>query len=429
MQIRRYLLVLPLTALAITQPVLSQAEDWPTFRGANRTAISNETDLLDAWEQNGPKLLWSSKGAGSGYASTAVSAGRIYTLGDNPSTSNAPGQFVSCFDLETGKQLWIAQTGPAWNGHPSQPSWNGARCTPTVDDNRLYVINADGTLFCLSTSGKIVWQKSLVKELGGKKHDSWGYGESPLVDGDRLICTPGGSEATLVALDKSSGELIWKCSRPDDVGAGHSSVVITHVGGKKIYVQNTAGGPMGVDAESGELLWDYDIPAPVAFIPTPVVRDDYVFTVAGYGTGGALLQQIVGRDGKVSVKEIYGLNRELDTKHGGVILVGDYLFAGNQDRNQIYCANFLTGEVVWKKRGSGTGSTTVMFADGKLIARFQNGTVALAKISSDGYEEVSSFQTPGSGRGAMPSWAHPVVSDGKLLLREDDVVLCYDIKG
>jgi len=404
-------------------------EDWPTFRGSNRTAISSETGLLDQWNRNGPKLLWSSQGAGSGYASTAVVSGRVYTLGDNPSTTSEPGQYVTCYDLNTGEQLWMTQAGPAWNGHPSQKSWNGARCTPTIDGDRLYVINADGTLYCLGTDGKLQWQKSLVSDLGGKKHDSWGYGESPLVDGGLLVCTPGGSDATLVALDKVSGELVWKSSRPGDVGAGHSSVVITRVGDRKIYVQNTAIGPMGVDAESGELLWDYDIPAPVAYIPTPIVRDDYVFTVAGYGTGGALLQQVVDSQGKVGIREIYELNRELDNKHGGVILVGDYLVAGNQDRNQIYCANFLTGEVLWKKRGSGTGSTTVMYADDKLIVRFQNGTVALATFTPEGYEEISSFQTPGSGQGAMPSWAHPVISDGKLLLREDDAILCYDIKN
>jgi outer membrane protein assembly factor BamB len=403
-------------------------QDWPTFRGADRTAVSAETGLLDRWDRSGPKLLWSSQGAGSGYASPAVAGGKVYTIGDLPSNGQNGSQYLSCYDMNNGKRLWATETGPAWNGHPGQPSWNGARCTPTVDEDRVYTLNADGTLYCLSTDGKIVWQKSLTADLGGKKYDSWGYSESPLIDGRLLICTPGGSKATMVALDKMNGELIWSCSRPRDPGAGHSSVVISHIGDRKVYVQNTGGGPIGVDAETGNLLWFYDIAPPVAFIPTPIIKDDLVLSVAGYGTGGALLRQVPASDGSISVKEVYGLNRELDNKHGGVILIGDHVFGGRQDRNQLFCAELLTGEVVWRERGSGTGSTSVIAADGKLFVRFQNGVVALAKASTDGYDEVSSFRTPDSGEGKLPSWAHPVIADGKLLLREDDAIHCYDLK-
>jgi outer membrane protein assembly factor BamB len=403
-------------------------QDWPTFRGADRTAVSPETGLLDRWGRSGPKLLWSSKGAGSGYASPAVADGKVYTIGDAPSTARDGDQYLSCYDFKNGRQLWSTKTGPAWIGHPGQPAWNGARCTPTIDEDRVYALNANGTLYCLTTAGQHVWQKSLTDELGGKKHDSWGYSESPLIDGRLLVCTPGGSDATMVALDKMTGELIWSCSRPRDVGAGHSSVVISQIGGKKVYVQNTGGGPMGVDAQTGQLLWSYDIAPPVAFIPTPIIKDDLVLSVAGYGTGGALLRQVSGDDGRISIKEVYGLNRELDNKHGGLILVGDHLFGGRQDRNQLFCAELLTGEVVWRERGSGSGSTSVIAADGKLFVRFQDGVVALAKASTSGYDEISSFRTPGSGEGKLPSWAHPVIVDGKLLLREDDAIHCYNIK-
>ncbi len=406
----------------------SHGEDWPTFRGASRTAISPDVGLLDKWDSSGPKLLWTAAGAGSGYAGPSVADGAAYTLGDNPSNANAKGQYLTSYDLQTGKQRWSLQVGPVWLGHPGQRSWNGARCTPTIDGDRVYVLNANGTLYCASTSGQEFWKLSLTDDLGGTKHDSWGYSESPLVDGNALIVTPGGEKATMVALDKKSGELIWKCSRPKDVGAGHSSVVISHVGGKKIYVQNTANGPMGVDAQSGKLLWTYQIDAPIAFIPSPIVKDDLVFTVAGYGTGGALLKQIVDDGGNVSVKELYGLNRDLVNKHGGVVLVGDYLYAGREDSNQVYCADLMTGEVKWRKRGSGKGSTSVIAADGKLFLRFQNGVVALAKATPAGYEEISSFQTPSPDDDRLPSWAHPVIVDGKLLLREDDAILCYDIK-
>ena len=294
---------------------MARGEDWPTFRGADRNGLSRETGLLDRWGPDGPRLVWTAQGAGSGYASTAVAGNRVYTLGDAPSTARDQEEYLSCFDFQTGRQLWLAPTGPAWNGHPSNPSWNGARSTPTIDGSRICVINPHGTLWCFDSRGQALWQKDLTQELGGKKHDGWGYSESPLIDGDLVLCTPGAKWRPWRPWT-SSRETRWTCSRPGDVGAGHSSMVISRVGGRKIYVQNTGGGPFGVAADTGELLWSYDIPAPVAFIPSPIVVDDLVFTVAGYGTGGALLRQIPGNGGQLNIQEVYGLNRELDNKHG-----------------------------------------------------------------------------------------------------------------
>lgn len=405
----------------------AQAEDWPTFRGANRTSVSTEANLLDRWGSNGPKLLWTADGAGRGYACPAVSGGRVYTLGDSLSTApeGDTDEYLTCFTAKDGKSLWKTKTGPAWT--EGKLSWQGSRGTPTVDGAHVYVITPHGQLVCANTNdGSIVWQLNLKDDLEGKKHDSWGYSESPLVDGDKLLCTPGGPKATVVALNKSTGEKLWKCIRPDDVGAGHSSIVISHVGGKKVYVQNTGGGPMGI-GENGKLLWEYDMNPPTAFIPTPVIQDDYVFSVAGYGLGGALLQQILGDNGAVTIKEIYGPKTPLGNKHGGVILVDGRLYAGAESEHIIYCAELLTGEVLWKKRGSGSGSTAVIAGDGKLFVRFQDGTMALAKIDPQGYEEICSFTTPGSGASHEPSWAHPVIANGKLLLREGDSILCYQI--
>lgn len=403
------------------------AADWPTFRGAERTGVSTETNLLDQWESDGPKLLWKAEGAGRGYASPAVSNGRIYTLGDSLSTApeGDTDEYLTCFSAEDGQGLWKTKTGPAWT--EGKLSWQGSRGTPTVDGARVYVITPHGQLVCASTEdGAIVWQLNLKDDLGGKKADGWGYSESPLVDGDKLLCTPGGSTATVVALNKLTGKVLWKCVRPEDVGAGHSSIVISHVGGQKVYVQNTGGGPLGV-SEKGELLWEYDMNPPTAFIPTPIIQGDYVFSVGGYGLGGALLQQVPGANGKVAIKEIYGLKTALGNKHGGVILVDNRLYAGAEDNNIIYCADLLTGDVLWKKRGSGANSTSVIAGDGKLFVRFQNGVVALAKIDPQEYEEISAFTTPGSGASEQPSWAHPVIANGKLLLREGDAILCYQI--
>ncbi len=415
-------------ALSATLPgVVAQAEDWPTFRGAERTSVSTEKNLLDSWGANGPELVWTAVGAGRGYASPAVSNGRIYTLGDGPSTAGDAEEYMTCFSAVDGKQLWMQKTGAAWN--EGKTSWQGSRSTPTVDGDRVYVITPYGKLVCAKTeNGEVVWSRDFKQDFGGAKKDQWGYSESPLIDGEKLLCTPGGAAATVVALNKNTGELIWKCVRPDDVGAGHSSIVISNVGGRKVYVQNTGGGPMGIAAESGELLWDYDMKPPTAFIPSPVIKNDYVFSVAGYKLGGALLQQVPGADGTVAIKEVYGLKPELGNKHGGVILIGDQIYAGAEDQNILYCADLMTGDVRWKERGSGSNSTSVIAADGKLFVRYQNGVVALAKIDPDGFKEISSFSTPGSGDSNKPSWAHPVISDGKLLLREGDAILCYQIR-
>jgi outer membrane protein assembly factor BamB len=413
---------LGISLIGIGSASTARAEDWPTFRGADRTALSSETNLLDSWGSDGPELVWSAVGAGKGYSSPAVSDGKIYTLGDGDSD-----EYLTCFDEKSGKQLWQTPTGPAWNEH-KQESWNGARGTPTVDGDLVYVISPFGILLCAQTSdGEEKWTVDLKVSLGGKKKDSWGYGESALVDGDLLLCTPGGAENTLVALNKKTGELVWSCQRPGDVGAGHSSIVISHVAGKKIYVQNTGGGPMGVDAETGKLLWSFDMAPPTAFIPTAIIKDDFVFSVAGYGLGGVTLQQVPGENGEVSVKQIFDVKPELGNKHGGLILIGDKLYGGKEDKNSIFCADLETGEIMWQARGAGDGSTSVIAADGKLFLRYQNGIVTMAKVDPEAFVEVSSFKTPGSGERATPSWAHPVIANGKLILREGDAILCYNI--
>ncbi len=403
------------------------AEDWPTFRGADRDAISSDVGLLDSWAEGGPKLLWTAEGAGRGYASPVIAGGKVYTLGDGPSSANDKDEYLTCFDAATGNQVWMSKTGPAWN--EGRDSWQGSRSTPTVDGNMVYVVTPHGKLVAARTSdGNIAWTRDLKADFGGKKKDIWGYSESPLVDGNLVVVTPGGPDNTVVAMNKMTGEEIWSCSRPDDVGAGHSSIVVANVGGTKTYIQNTGGGPLCVDAESGALLWDYDMEPPTAFIPTPVLSGDHVLIVAGYGQGGGVLLRLSkDAQGQVKADEVYGLNSGLRNKHGGVIVSDGHIYGGSQDKNIVFCANLMTGEKLWEERGAGSGSTSVVAADGKLIARFQNGTVALAKLTTEGYDEVSSFTTPGSGDRNMPSWAHPVIANGKLFLREGNSILCYDI--
>jgi len=352
----------------------------------------------------------------------AIADGKIYTLGDHLSTADDEAEYLTCFDQQTGRQLWKVQTGPAWE--KGQPSWQSSRSTPTIDGNRVYVLTAQGALICFTTEGTEVWKKDLKSEFEGKKADSWGYSESVLIDGDKLICTPGGPKNTMVALDKQTGETLWTTSRKEDRGAGHASVVIAEVGGTKVYVQTTGSGAMGVRASDGKLLWTYDIKRTTAVIPTPIVRDDLVFFSAGYGTGGALLRQVPTAGG-VEAEEIYPPQPELGNKHGGIVLVGDYLYGDSDDRGIPFCAELMTGEVQWKSRGAGKKSASVTAADGKLIIRFSDGTVVLAKASPEGYEELSQFKTPDSGE--RPSWSHPVIADGNLYLREGDKIYCYEI--
>ncbi|NBP82023.1 DEAD/DEAH box helicase, partial [bacterium] len=275
----------------------------------------------------------------------------------------------------------------------------------------VYVLTPHGKLVgCLAESGQVGKVIDLQAAFGGKKGDSWGYSESVLIDGDRLVCTPGGERATMVALDKKTGRQLWACSFPGDRGAGHASIVISEVGGKRIYVQTTASGAFGVDAESGRLLWSYPIDKTTAVIPTPIVRDDLVYIVAGYKRGGALLRQVPQGNGGVTIEELYGLKPELANKHGGVVLVGDHLYGCADDRPIIICADLMTGETVWKERGSGKNSAAIVAADGHLYIRYQDGTMTLAKADPGQFVEVSSFQIPGSGD--RPSWAHPVILDG-----------------
>lgn len=402
------------------------ADDWPTFRGENRTAVAPDQDLLEEWPADGPALLWKAEGTGRGYSSLAIAGDRLYTLGDGLQDAGDDDEYLMCLDRQTGKRIWLAKTGPAWN--EGNESWQSSRSTPTVDGNRVYAITAAGELICCdATSGDEVWRKHLVDDFGGKKADGWGYSESVLVDGDQVICTPGGEKATMVGLNKKTGELIWQCSREGDRGAGHASIVISHVGDEKIYVQTTGSGALGVRARDGQLQWSYPIDRTTAVIPTPIVRDDLVFFTAGYRRGGALLRQVAKGDGAVVVEEVYGLNPKLANKHGGLVLVGDYLYGDSDDAGIPFCAEFATGEVLWQKRGSGNGSIAVAAADGHLYLHYANGTVVLAKADSDDYTEAGSFEAPGSGE--RPSWTHPVICDGRLYLREQGVILCYDVRA
>jgi outer membrane protein assembly factor BamB len=346
-------------------------------------------------------------------------------MGDGPSVAEDKDEYVLCFNEADGKFLWKAKLGPAWNS--GKDDWQGSRATPTADGDLLFALSPHGVLACLeAATGKELWRKNLPRDFGGIKGDSWGYSESPLVDGDRLICTPGGPRATLACLDKKTGRTIWTASVPEDRGAGHASIVVAEIGSTRVYVTTTAGGALGVRASDGKVLWTYPIDRTTAVIPTPIIRGDLVFFTAGYGRGGALLKQSASGDG-VKVEEVYGLNPDLTNKHGGVVLVGDFLYGDSDDKGTPWCAELASGRIRWKQRGSGRGSASVTYADGRLYVRYSSGRLVLVPATPDGYREVGAFDVPHSGR--RPSWAHPVIAGGRLFLREDDHILCYDLRA
>ncbi len=407
----RHLVLPALTLIVLAVP--ASAADWPQFRGPNRDNVSRDTGLLKSWPKDGPPLDWQAKGLGGGYSSLSVAGDHIYTLGNKGDKS-----FVVALERDGGKVAWTGEVGRAGGN---------LGCTPTVDGDRVYALGQEGDLVCLDAKdGQRVWHRNLLKEFGGS-YGGWHYCESPLVDGDRVIVTPGGKDATMVALDKKTGETAWKCAIPGKHHeAGYSSAVIATVGGVKQYVQLFNGGLVGV-ATDGRVLWTYDKLGPnTANIPTPVVLKDEVLAVAGYGKGGALLK--LKADGKdVNAEEVY-FKRELTNKHGGIVVVGDYVYGDTDDQGLPYCIEVKTGKVKWKrdrKQSKGEGSASVTYADGRLYFHYQNGVAALVEASPEGYKEVGSFPVP-KKEGA--AWAHPVVVGGRLYLREGDSLYCYDVR-
>ncbi len=390
------------------------AADWPQWRGPNRDGVSKETGLLASWDEDGPPLVWKTKGLGGGYSSLVIAKGKIFTMG-----SQRGGTTVTALDME-GKTLWTTHVGGG--GDPN--------CTPTYDDGLVYALSRDGDFVCVDAdTGEEKWRKSFSKDFGGRMMSGWGYSESPLVDGDRLICTPGSKDAAIAALDKKTGKTIWRAAVPDGAGgAGYSSIVVAQVGGIRQYVQLMGRGLIGVAAKDGKLLWNYTkIANGTANIPTPIVKDNLVFCSSGYGTGAALLK-LTASAGRVRADEVYFLpGDKAQNHHGGMILVGDYVYFGNGHNNGFpICVNLKTGKVAWSQgRGPGSGSAAVTFADGHLYFRYQNGLMALIEATPSGYKEKGKFKIPEPDQN---SWSHPVICDGKLYLRSQDLLFCYDVR-
>ena len=393
------------------------AEDWPQWRGPRRDGISKESGLLKEWPKEGPRLLWQRKDLGSGYSTPAVVGERLFTM----SNEGMENESVQALSVKDGKELWTVRVGKV--GPNEGPQYPGARSTPTVEGPLLYALGSDGDLACIeAASGKVRWQKNLRLDFGGKP-GKWAYSESPLVDGDVLVCTPGGSMATVVALNKKSGDVIWKSAIGDQ--AAYASVVISEAGGVKQYVQFLEKGVVGLDAKTGKLLWRYDKTAEgsPANIPTPIVDKDYVYTATGRAGGGLIKLK---REGAAfTVEQIYFIAK-MPTAIGGAVKLGEQLY-GTTGQG-LLCADFLSGSVKWQERAVGAGA--VCFADSNLYVHGENGDVALVEATPDSYREKGRFTPPEQpDRGRSKAWAYPVVANGRLYIRDMGSLWCYDVRG
>jgi outer membrane protein assembly factor BamB len=400
--------------LLIATSFSASAADWPGWRGPNRDDLCAETGLLKDWPKGGPPLVWKATGLGEGYSTVAISGDHIFTIGQRGPTS-----FVVALKLADGSHDWTVKLGQS--GDPG--GYAGPRGAPTVDGDLLYALGQYGDLGCFETAtGKERWHKNLEKDFGGSA-PNWGYAESPLLDDNKVVVTPGGSKGAIVALDKNSGAELWRCKDFTDA-AQYSSLVPAEIGGVRQYIQLTGRSVVGVQASDGKLLWRAPRRGDVAVIPTPIYHDGFVYVTSGYGVGDNLFQ-ISGSGGKFSAKEVYS-NKVIVNHHGGAILVGDCVY-GYSDSKGWTCQDFKTGQAKWQdKEKLGKGCLT--YADGHLYLRGEDGpgTVVLIEASPAGYKEHGRFNPP--FRSDKNSWTHPVISGGKLYIRDQDVLLSYDVK-
>jgi outer membrane protein assembly factor BamB len=402
--------------LFFTGAILAAGADWPQFRGPNRDDISPDTGLLKHLPPGGPPLVWKATGLGTGYSTVSIVGDRLYTIGEDKDFSR-----VIALNAADGKPLWAAKLGKA--GAPGMPAFEGPRSTPTVSGGMLVALSQWGDLVCLEAdTGKELWRKDYEKDFGGRR-PTWGYSESPLIDGNQVVITPGGGQGTIAALDKKTGALLWRTKGFTDE-PHYSSMIMEEVGGVRQYIQLTAKSVVGVAAADGEVLWVAPRPGRVAVIPTPIYSDGLVYVNSSYGVGCNLFK-ISAAAGKFTAEEVYA-NKVMANHHGGVIKVGDYVYGYSEGKGWT-CQDFKTGKAVWEEKEK-LGKGSIAYADGHLYLRTEDkGTVGLIEASPQGYRECGRFEQP--GRSKEKAWPHPVVCGGKLYLRDQDTLLCYNLKA
>ncbi len=416
---------LPAVFVTTSANLAAATSDWPQWRGPQRDGISQERGLLKQWPAEGPKLLWQVNDIGDGYSTPAVAGKRIYLM----SNHGLENEFVQALSTQDGKPVWTTRVGNV--GNPKQnPPYPKARSTPTVDGNFIYALGSDGDLACLeASSGKIRWQKNIRTEFGGEPGE-WAYAESPLVDGDVVVVTPGGAQATMVALNKKTGAVIWKSAIPGGDPAGYASAIVVQGGGRKQYVQCLSKGMVGVDAKTGQFLWrNQEVAKGPAQYFTPVARGEHVYGGA-LGVGGVLVR-LKTDGGGVAAEQVY-FERGLPNGIGGAVLVGETLY-GTEAGQNLVAADFATGKVKWQDKSFGWAS--LAYADGHLYLHGMNGDLALVEATPEGHRQKGRFTPPAQPKkkqaGPFPegSFAYPVIANGRLYLRDLGTLWAYDIKA
>ena len=433
--------------LSLPTPV-ANADDWPQWQGPDRNAVSKEKGLLQEWPNDGPPLVWTAKDLGGGDSMPSVAAGRIYGM-----SNRGDDEVVWAISESDGKPVWTTPLRRA-TAQQFPQSQEGPSCTPTVDSDRLYVIGLSGDISCVQAAdGKVVWHRSMIDDFGGRP-PMWSFRESPLVDGDKVICTPGADEAMMVALDKLTGKTIWKTKMPaaaappsanaggpggfgrgfgrgPQAGAAYASAIAIEFGGQRQYVQFAAKAVIGVAAADGKFLWRYDKPANFMGlnIATPLYQDGTIFASSAYGAGGGLVKLTKEADGSIQAHEVY-FSKRMQNHHGGLVVVDGAIFGahGGNEGGNIACLDLKTGEQLWSQRTEGlVKKGSVALADGRVYYRQEDGPMLLVEPSKTGYIERGRFKQP--TRTQLPAWAHPVIANGKLYIRDQDTLFCYDVKA
>ncbi|MHC4654720.1 MAG: PQQ-binding-like beta-propeller repeat protein [Planctomycetota bacterium] len=386
---------------------------WPQFHGPNRDNISTEKGLLKKWPEEGPALLWTAKGLGHGYSTVSIASGMIYTAGNNIEKET----IITALNMD-GKELWQVKNGKGWTG--DRP---GTRGTPTIDGDRLYHESPLGDVICLQAkTGKKIWEVNILDKFKSK-NIFWALSESLLIDGDNVICCPGGPQTCMVALDKNTGAVVWKAASTNEP-AGYSSPIVVEYKGLRIIITLTLKGMIGVNADTGELLWHVKhVSYADENVFTPIFHDGHVFISSI--KAGSVKWKINVKDSKASVEEIWRSNK-LDNHHGGGVLINGYIYSSSciYNKGKWICLDWKTGEMKYAETGVGKGSLT--YADGLLYMLSENRAVGLVRPTPDSYGLISSFEIPKGGKGN--SWAHPVVCDGRLYIRHGDFLYVYSVR-
>jgi len=417
-------LMLPLFGLAVMMAISAmdvKAQDWPQWRGANRDGIFKGANLNLDWTAKKPPLSWTFKQAGSGYSAPTIAGTTLYCQG-----AADGNDFAFALDTKTGNLKWKQNLGAEFK----ESRGNGPRGSATVDGDKLYLIRGGGQIHCLSAAnGKMLWQKDFIKNFEGKMMSDWGYSESPLVDGNLVICTPGGSQGTLIALDKNTGSVMWVCKEWTD-NAAYSSPIVGEVDGVRQYIQQAGKSFAGVSAKDGKLLWRVEVPAyRTAIIPTPIIFDNHVYVTAGYNSGCHLVK--LSQTGDTFNAEVVYANGNMVNQHGGVVLLNGHIY-GFTDGMGFVCQNFKTGETVWRERITEIIKGATLAVNDKLILlNERSGLIVVVAATPDGWKEFGKMEIPARSEIKTQDncvWTHPVVANGKLFIRDHDLLFCFDLQ-